>query len=369
MSGVALGTHYPVERNAAVGAPPTCVLPLDRGLFRPPLSPPENDVELQVEFDDRWGAASQLAIHFGDSKDLALSFVLASVPLAEQLPDRPGPAMRDQNSPLQPLSLELRLTKGSDAIVMAQQRITLGRGPLRMTASKHDALIRFNINGEAELTFRMMYPFAIANAPYFAIDWPAGVGLSDLQVFGFRRSTVETPLLAADRLEAQSRFREAAQQYDVLSSDSRLRPDLRREASLKRIYCLEQTQATSAEARALCRRLLDDRAPNASEWWRPAAAAHLWLAIFRNTEGEPTDKRRREFKVLLQEFDFKQLEAVSPVSDRRELYDGLRAAWDFDDSYFMLEHIPDRIKRLNDLIEVLPFVTDDPPNGCCFNGG
>jgi tetratricopeptide (TPR) repeat protein/predicted Ser/Thr protein kinase len=302
-------------------------------------------VRFEAEFDALWETASQVGLVLGEIQSTgsksssrlrpsdsmsfvrrgAYRFLIRSQPVKRPAGAQPLPAPDDP--PINSF-LAVRQRKGQFIVEIRQQDDLLRAvevsaakippGPLHLTVTREGDHLTFSVANLPAVEFFDPFAYLRGAEGVFALHWPNGVGLIDLQAYRRTLPREPRPLEQGEALCAGGQFHEALQAFRRQSEVS-TREEVLQESRFKQAMCL-LALGRDNEAEHLLGQLIGQ----SEHRWAAMAAFHLWYRYIRQKKFDDADA---VFAVVSARYELDDLAAIIPQNLRNTIAGTYAGNW------------------------------------------
>jgi serine/threonine protein kinase/tetratricopeptide (TPR) repeat protein len=247
-----------------------------------------------------------------------------------------GPAPRPAATP----SLEsvckaggvLRLEIRRNGVLLRDQPVRVGAGPLHLLANREGERLTFKINDLEPLVFHDMFPLGNTEPGVFGVVWPAGVRLERLRAWQQTPALVSSQLEKGDEYFARGQLARALACYQARAGGG---TQGSQEARCKEAICLARLKRY-AEAAERFEQIGDEAGPR----WPVVALCQLWLLHLRQHH---LNEANGILARLTAHYRFEELAVFIPDEDRVQILTAYRPR---QSTYSLVHFDPRRVDNL-----------------------
>jgi tetratricopeptide (TPR) repeat protein len=226
--------------------------------------------QMEATFDPSWQDSARIGLHLNDSptaKGVRQGYAFRLTAAGEGL----GLAPKDGPVTFRRVAGAARLEVLRGGVVLGRQALVVAKGPLHLVARREGDRLEAQVNGGTPLALFDAAPLPEGPDDVFALDWPAGVGLTQLRASARTLPVTPSPLERGDQLFEEGRHGDALgffQEQSLAAPGAEAGQEARYKAGL----CLVRlNRPDEAE------KWLEPLAAEAGSRWPLLAGCELWL--------------------------------------------------------------------------------------------
>jgi tetratricopeptide (TPR) repeat protein len=277
-----------------------------------------------------WDVASGQEQHHLQGKSYSLLLHAAPSPAAPPQDPSAAPSFDSVRSSGGSLRMEIR----RNGVLLREQAVKVGDGPLRLFANREGDRLTFKINELQPLVFEDTFPLGNTDSGVFGLYWPQGVGLERLSASHQPPAIQSSPLERGDVHYSRGQFTQAIDCYQAQTRATAGTRDSQ-EPRCKDALCLVRLERYDEAVQRLL-----PIASEPGERWPLVASCQLWLIYLQqNRSNEANEILDR----LCAHYRFAELAVLVPDEDRTKILEAYRPR---QSTYSVLKFDPNRVQNL-----------------------